>query len=61
MIPRNSPPTDAPHEKKFRKKVDSRTRIKIKKGMTTPVIIRIRPRLRRRRGEFIILFLHASR
>ena len=57
IMPRNSPPTEAPHEKKFRKKVDSNTRIKIKKGMTTPRTIRIRPRPRRRRGEFIIYSL----
>src|SRR5688572_25320521 len=61
MMPRNSPATEAPHEKKFRKKVDSRTRITIKKGMTTPRTIRIRPRLRRRRGEFIIIHHRAER
>jgi len=60
MMPRNNPPTDAPHEKKFRKKVDSNICINIRKGRTTPRIIRIRPRPRRRRGEFIIWYRSLS-
>jgi hypothetical protein len=53
MKPRNNPPTDAPHEKKFRKNVDSITRMTIKKGRIMPRNIRTKPRLRRRRGLFI--------
>lgn len=54
IVPSANPATDAPHEKKFRKKVDSKTWITIKKGRIMPNNIRITPRLRRRRGEFII-------
>jgi len=55
IVPNDSPATDAPQEKKFKKKVDSRTWISIRKGRSMPRSIRIRPRLRRRRGEFIII------
>jgi hypothetical protein len=37
------PATDAPYEKKFRKKVDSRILITIKNGRTTPITIRSAP------------------
>ena len=50
---KNIPLTDAPHEKKFRKNVDSIKWMTIKKGRITPRDIRTKPRLRRRRGLFI--------
>jgi hypothetical protein len=54
IVPNASPATEEPQEKKFKKKVDSRILITIKKGMTMPSIIRKMPRLRRKRGKFII-------
>jgi hypothetical protein len=60
IVPKDNPATDAPQEKKFKKKVDSNTWITIKKGRIMPRNIRIMPRLRRRRGEFMI-YLRAER
>jgi hypothetical protein len=54
IVPKDSPATDAPQEKKFKKKVDSNTWMTIKNGKIIPNNIRITPRLRRRRGEFIV-------
>jgi len=53
MVPKDNPATDAPHEKKFKKNVDSKTWMTIKKGRIIPRSIRATPRARRRRGEFI--------
>jgi hypothetical protein len=55
IVPNANPATDAPHEKKFKKNVDSTTWMTIRKGKIIPNIIRMIPRLRRRRGEFIKL------
>lgn len=55
IVPNASPATDAPHEKKFKKNVDSNTWMRIKKGRRMPKNIRIKPRLRRRRGLFIMV------
>jgi len=60
-VPNDNPATDAPQEKKFKKKVDSSTLMTIKKGRTMPRNIRDRPRPRRRRGEFIGYLLCPSR
>jgi hypothetical protein len=57
IVPKANPVTDAPHEKKFRKNVDSNTLMTIKKGRTMPNSIRNRPRLRRRRGDVIVILL----
>ena len=57
IVPNASPATDAPHEKKFKKNVDSSTWMTIKKGRIIPKSMRTKPRLRRKRGEFIILLL----
>ena len=54
-----NPATEAPHEKKFKKNVDSSTLMTIKKGRMMPNSIRITPRLSKRRGEFII-FIYLS-
>jgi len=53
IVPNASPATEAPHEKKFKKKVDSKTCMTIKKGRIMPRSISTTLRLRRRRGEFI--------
>jgi hypothetical protein len=53
IVANDSPATEAPHEKKFRKNVDSRIWMTIKKGRKMPRSIRIMPRLRRKRG-FVI-------
>ena len=53
IVPSASPATEAPHEKKFKKNVDCRTWITIKKGKITPKSSKITPRLRRKPGEFI--------
>ena len=55
-MPNAIPATEAPQEKKFRKKVDSRRWMTIRKGRIIPKSIRVTPRLRRKRGEFIIVF-----
>ena len=60
IVPNASPATDAPHEKKFKKNVDSNTWMTIRKGRIMPRNIRIKPRLRRKRGEFIKLSLALS-
>jgi hypothetical protein len=54
MKPRNNPATDAPHETKFRKNVESIRRMTINKGRTKPNSIRVKPKLRRRRGLFMM-------
>jgi hypothetical protein len=53
IVPKDSPATDAPQEKKFRKKVDASTWITIKKGRITPSIIKMMPKPSRKWGEFI--------
>ena len=53
-VPNAKPATEAPQEKKFKKKVDSSTWITIKKGRIMPRSISTRLRPRRRRGEFIM-------
>jgi len=54
IVPNASPATDAPHAKKLKKNVDSSTWMTIKKGRAMARNIRSTPRLRRKRGEFII-------
>jgi hypothetical protein len=54
-VPNASPATEAPQAKKFRKNVDSSTWMTIRKGRAIPRSIRITPRLRSRRGEFIMV------
>jgi hypothetical protein len=56
IVPNDNPATEAPHEKKFKKKVDSKMWMTIKKGRITPRSIRITPRLRRKRGFVSMLF-----
>ena len=58
IVPNDSPATEAPHEKKFKKNVDSSTWMIIRKGKAMPRSIRNTPRLSRKRGERIILGLH---
>ena len=53
LVPYVSLSADAPQEKKFKNKIDSYTRITIKKGRAIPRSIRITPRVRRKPGEFI--------
>jgi hypothetical protein len=54
IVPKDNPATEAPHAKKFKKKVDSSTLITIRKGKTIPRSISRMPRLRRKRGDLII-------
>ena len=49
-----NPAEEIPHEKKFKKKVEVITLIIIRKGKTTPPIIRRTPKTRRKRGELIM-------
>jgi hypothetical protein len=53
IVPNDNPATEAPHEKKFKKNVDSSRWMTIKKGRMMPNSIRNTPRLRRKRGEFM--------
>jgi hypothetical protein len=53
IVPNASPVTEAPHDKKFKKKVDSRILMAIKKCKAIPNSIRTTPRIRSKRGEFI--------
>ena len=55
MVPNANPDTEAPQDRKFKKKLDSNTCITIKKGRTIPTNIRNMPMPSRRRGEFIKL------
>ena len=55
MVPNASPATEAPHEKKFKKNVDSKTWITIRKGKIIPRSMSPTPMPRRKRGEFISL------
>jgi hypothetical protein len=55
IIPSDKPATEAPQEKKFRKKVDSKTLMTIKKGRTMPRSIRNSPRPSRKLGEFMLI------
>lgn len=55
IIPRNNPPTDAPQLKKLRKNVDGTIFSTIKKGRIQPNRSRIRPKVRRKRGDFILI------
>jgi hypothetical protein len=59
IVPNAKPATDAAQEKKFKKNVDSRTLIIIRKGKTMPNSIRNTPSPRRNRGEFIKFVLIA--
>ncbi len=59
-MPNAIPATEAPQAKKFRKKVDARTWMTIRKGRIMPRSIRVTPRLRRKRGELIIIFRTAK-
>src|SRR5687768_6747369 len=54
IVPNASPATDAPQERKFKKKVDSNALMSIRKGRSIPRSIRTTPKIRRRRGDFII-------
>ncbi len=60
IVPNARPATEAPQEKKFKKKVDSSTLMTIKKGKAMPKSIRITPRIRNRRGEFIIFIRYGT-
>lgn len=58
IVPSANPLIEAPHEKKFKKNVDSIQWATIKKGRMIPKSIRKIPRLRRKRGDFTsILYL----
>jgi hypothetical protein len=59
IVPSASPATEAPHEKKFKKKVDSSTLMSIKKGRTIPRSIRTMPIVRSKPGDFI-MFIYLS-
>jgi len=54
MNPKNNPPTENAQPKKFNVNVDGITCMMINKGMIQPENNRIKPRLRRRRGLFIM-------
>jgi hypothetical protein len=56
IVPSASPATEAPHEKKFKKKVDSSILMSIRNGRMMPKSIRKMPRLRRKRGDLIMVF-----
>ena len=51
--PRNNPATEKVHPRKFNVKVDGMTCMTISKGTIQPENSRTRPRLRKKRGEFI--------
>jgi hypothetical protein len=53
IVPNARPATEKPQDKKFKKKVDSKTWTTIKNGRTIPNSIMITPRMRSRRGELI--------
>ena len=55
IVPSDRPATEAPHEKKFQKNVDSSTLMTIRNGRITPSSIKNVPSPRRKRGEFIRL------
>jgi len=55
MNPKNNPLIENIHVKKFNVNVDGITRIMINKWMIQPRNNRIKPTVRRRRGEFISL------
>jgi len=52
-MPSESPVTEAPHEKKFNKNVDSSKWTTIKNGRMIPNSIRNTPKVRRKRGLVI--------
>jgi hypothetical protein len=54
IVPQDNPATEAPQEKKFKKNVDSNTWMTIRKGKIIPKSMRVRPRIRRKPGEFSI-------
>ena len=56
IVPNASPATEAPHEKKFKKNVDSRTWMTIRNGRAIPKNIKRIPRAKSKLGEFIKLF-----
>ena len=53
IVPKDNPATEAPQEKKFKKKVDSKTWITIKNGRMMPKSIKTMPRISRSRGDFM--------
>ena len=55
IVPNAGPVTEAPLDKKFKKKVDSRILMAIKKGKAIPDSTGTMPRIRSKRGEFISL------
>ena len=52
---RNNPATDDVHERKLRKKPSGRMRMTINTGRMKPNSIRIMPRVRRKRGDLILV------
>jgi hypothetical protein len=60
IVPKANPVTEAPHAKKFKKKVDSSTLITIKKGKMMPKSSRKMPRVRRKRGDLNIFYRYGS-
>ena len=52
---RNNPATEDVHERKLRKKPSGRMRMTINTGRMKPNSIRIKPRLRRKRGDLILV------
>ena len=56
IVPNARPATEAPHEKKFKKNVDSRIWMTIRNGRAIPKNIKRIPRPKSKLGEFIKLF-----
>src|SRR5215208_4486552 len=52
IVPNDNPATEAPHEKKFKKNVDSKRWMTIKNGRMIPRSIKTIPKISRKRGEF---------
>src|SRR5215216_1353230 len=52
IVPNYNPATEAPHEKKFKKNVDSKRWMTIKNGRMMPRSIKTIPKISRKRGEF---------
>ena len=52
---RNNPATEDVHERKLRKKPSGSMRMTISTGRIKPNSIRIRPRVRRKRGDLILV------
>jgi hypothetical protein len=58
IVPKANPATEAPHAKKFKKKVDSTTLITIKNGKIMPNSSRVTPKMRRKRGDLSMVYFH---